>query len=327
MILLQIFGTYNVSLMLLSLAVILISILYAFLRGRASLSILIACVVLFLFQQISLYLGEFPDLTFALSNPLWMVYERAYDILIRFLPKNTTSALALEIAKNPFIFIGSLFAPLSSMYLHGDVWHILMNMLFLFFIGAPLEQRIGSKNFMVVYLVSGLVGSFCQYATGFPGIGASGALMGIFGAFAYLYPHERFIAFPLLIPMPASVLLIFFIAMDAIYQLTGAQANIAHLAHIGGVLGGIATAYFLSRRGTTGRIKKERKLNVYGLYTINNNLDAIQDAAREEIPEIRKAKVEAIVGNGICPECGSKPEIKGANVVCRHCGYNFSLYE
>jgi hypothetical protein len=213
------------------------------------------------------------------------------------------------------------------MYLHGDVWHILMNMLFLFFIGAPLEQRIGSKNFMLAYIVSGLVGSFCQYATGVPGIGASGALMGIFGAFAYLYPHERFIVFPLLIPMPAPVLLIFFIAMDALYQLTGGQANIAHLAHIGGVLGGVAVAYLLSKRGTTGRIKKGKKLNIYGLYTINNNLEAIQDAAREEIPEIRKARTEAIVGNGICPQCGSKPEIKGASVVCRHCGYNFSLYE
>jgi hypothetical protein len=207
-----------------------------------------------------------------------------------------------------------------------------MNMLFLFFIGAPLEQRIGSKNFMLVYLVSGLVGSFCQYATGVPGIGASGALMGIFGAFAYLYPHERFFIFPLPVPLPAYLMLILFVLMDVLSEFTGMEATgmeakIAHLAHIGGVLGGVAVAYLLSKQGTTGRIKKGRKLNIYGLYTINNNLETIQDAAREEIPEIRKARIEAIVGNGICPQCGSKPEIKGASVVCRSCGYNFSLYE
>jgi tRNA(Ile2) C34 agmatinyltransferase TiaS len=70
-----------------------------------------------------------------------------------------------------------------------------------------------------------------------------------------------------------------------------------------------------------------KKLNVYGLYTINSNLDLIQDAAREEILEVKRAKIERIVDSGVCPHCGSRPEIKGNNVVCRSCGYSFSLYE
>jgi len=328
LILLQVLSTANVFLLFLSLAVILVSIIYGFFRGRASVSMLIACVVVFLLQMLSDVVGSptiawfilTNNITSALSIPLWMVYGVTSDV---------------------FFITGSFFAPLASIFLHGDISHIFFNMLFLFFIGMPLEQRVGSRNFMLVYLISGLVGSFCQYATGVPGIGASGALMGVFGAFAYLYPHERFVIFPLFIPVPASVLLVIYIAIDALYGISGAMTGIAHLAHVGGVLGGIAVAYFLKRgayagspRTLTGRRRKPgiriasaKKLNTYGLYTINSNLDMIQDAAREEIPEVKRAKIDGIVNSGTCPHCGSRPEIRGNSVVCRSCGYSFSLYE
>ncbi|MDY6984908.1 MAG: rhomboid family intramembrane serine protease [Candidatus Thermoplasmatota archaeon] len=318
---LQILGLANISLLLIALLVIFVSIFYGFTRGRASLAMLLACVIVFFLQMISAAVGSSivlwsDDLTLALSRPVWMI-------------------LQTDLAEDPFFFLGSLFAPLTSIFLHGGFSHIFFNMIFLFFIGLPLEQRIGNKNFMWIYLISGLVGSFCQYATGIPGIGASGALMGLFGAFAYLYPHERFVVFPFFIPIPATLLLLLLVGIDAMYGIIGAQTGIAHLAHLGGVFGGIAVAYFLKKQkdkiGTTGArirtIRKKKKLNVYGLYTITPDLELIQDAAREEIPEVKKVKIESIVARGICPQCGSKPEIKGNTVVCRSCGYSFSLYE
>lgn len=323
---LQILNLANISLLLIALLVIFVSIFYGFTRGRASLAMLLACVIVFFLQRISAAVGNSivfwsDDLTFVLSHPVWMI-----------LPTNLLGSLFVE---DPFFFLGSLFAPLTSIFLHGDFSHIFFNMIFLFFIGLPLEQRLGGRNFMLIYLISGLVGSFCQYATGIPGIGASGALMGIFGAFAYLYPHERFVIFPFFIPVPATLLLLIFVGIDVIYGIAGAATGIAHLAHLGGVFGGIAVAYFLKKQKgktrTTGArirtIRTKNKLNVYGLYTITPDLELIQDAAKEEIPEIKKVKIESIVARGVCPQCGSKPEIKGNAVVCRSCGYSFSLYE
>ncbi len=320
---LQILSPANISLLLIALLVIFVSIFYGFTRGRASLAMLLACIILYFLQQISYAAGSWIDIdniTFALSQPLWMI------------PTNLLGSL---FAEDPFFFLGSLFAPLASIFLHGSFSHLFFNMIFLFFIGLPFEQRIGSRNFMLIYLISGLVGSFCQYATGIPGIGASGALMGLFGAFAYLYPHERFVVFPFFIPIPATLLLLILVGIDAMYEIMGAQTGVAHLAHLGGVFGGIAVAYFLKKQkgkiGTTGArirtIRTKKKLNVYGLYTITPDLELIQDAAREEIPEVKKVKIENIVAKGICPQCGSKPEIKGSTVVCRSCGYSFSLYE
>jgi membrane associated rhomboid family serine protease len=319
-VILQVISTANVTLILLALIVIFSSIIYGFFRGRASMAMLFACVIVFFLQRISNAVGNpivfWDNLTFVLSRPVWMI-------------------LQTSLAEDPFFLLASLFAPLASMFLHGDFSHIFFNMIFLFFIGLPLEQRIGSRNFMLIYLISGLVGSFCQYATGIPGIGASGALMGIFGAFAYLYPHERFVVFPFFIPIPATLLLLIYIGIDAMYGIMGVQTGIAHLAHLGGVFGGIAVAYFLKKQngkiGTTGArirtIRTKKKLNIYGLYTINPNLELIQDAAKEEIAEIKKAKIESIVEKGTCPQCGSKPEIKGNSVICMHCGYSFNLYE
>lgn len=328
MILLQILSTTNVFLLFLSLAVILVSIVYGFVRGRAAVAMLAACMVVFLLQRLSDAVGSptiawfilTNNITSALSIPLWIVYGVTGDI---------------------FFITGSFFAPLASVFLHADVIHLLFNMIFLSFVGMPLEQRIGSRNFMLVYIVSGLVGSFCQYATGVPGIGASGALMGVFGAFAYLYPHERFFVFPLPVPIQANVLLLLFVAIEFVSEFAGMEPNVAHLAHLGGIVGGIAVAYFLKRhtgdgspliRGDGGRTFRvltagRKKLNTYGLYTINSNLELIQDAAREEIEEVKRAKIEGIVNSGTCPRCGSRPEIRGNNVVCKHCGYSFNLYE
>jgi len=324
-VILQILSPVNISLLLIALLVIFVSIFYGFVRGRASLAMLLACVLVFFLQMIS-------D---AVDNPIVLWNNLIFELDLTFVLSRPVWMLPANLAGDPFFFLGSLFAPLASMFLHGDFSHIFFNMIFLFFIGLPLEQRIGSRNFMAIYLVSGLVGSFCQYATGIPGIGASGALMGIFGAFAYLYPHERFVVFPFFIPVPASILLLVYVGIDAIYGLTGTATGIAHLAHLGGVFGGIAVAYFLRKqKGKTGTtrarvrtIRAKKNLNVYGLYTINPNLELIQDAAKEEIPEVKKAKIESIVARGICPQCGSKPEIKGNAVVCRSCGYSFSLYE
>ena len=86
----------------------------------------------------------------------------------------------------------------SSMFMHGSPMHLLMNMLILILLGVPFEDRIGSKSFLRIYVISGLLGSLL---TGIISvwnqandletihIGASGAVFGIMGAFVLLYPR------------------------------------------------------------------------------------------------------------------------------------------
>src|SRR5690606_24584375 len=81
------------------------------------------------------------------------------------------------------------------MFLHGSGFHILFNMLWLWWMGKPVEDTLGSRNFAVLYLGAGIGGALVQLllsgviATG-PTIGASGAVFGIMVCFAIMYPSQ-----------------------------------------------------------------------------------------------------------------------------------------
>jgi Uncharacterized membrane protein (homolog of Drosophila rhomboid) len=222
---------FNIYLSVAAIVVMIIGIAYGFMKGNAFLSILIVCIILFIAQKIGTYV------TIMLSIPPWMIR----DLLFRDFSELPT-----------LLKITSSFAPLTSIFLHKNFTHIFFNMLFLFFVGMPLEQRIGNKNFMCIYLLSGLIGGFFQYSIGDYGIGASGAVLGILGAFAYLYPHERFTVFLLFIPLrniPIVFIAAFYLIVDVMLQISGGAPSIGHLAHIGGMVGGFAIAALIKRRG------------------------------------------------------------------------------
>ena len=94
----------------------------------------------------------------------------------------------------------NLLTLFSSMFIHSGPLHLLMNMLILILMGLPFEERVGTRAFVKIYLISGVLGSLL---TGLSAIhlgtneadsyhiGASGAVFGIMGAFAYLYPRDE----------------------------------------------------------------------------------------------------------------------------------------
>ena len=308
----QLINNFDIYLSVIAVLVMVAAIIYGFVKGNASLSILIACIVLFVMQHIN-------DNVFSmLAYPPWLFRNFSdFPVLLK---------------------ITSSFAPLTSMFLHANTFHIFFNMLFLCFVGMPLEQRIGSKNFMIIYVLSGLIGSFAQYSIGSPGIGASGAVLGILGAFAYLYPHEKFTVFLLFIPLrnvPIMFIAAFYLAMDLIFQMSGTAQGIGHLAHIGGIVSGFLIAALMKRKGrvkvyraSTGGTKiniNKKKLNVYELYNILRNKEKIELALNEDIPEVQRAIVENIIEEGRCPRCGEKLKIKGSRVECTGCDYCFNL--
>lgn len=136
-----------------------------------------------------------------------------------------------------------LWQLVSYMFLHGGLWHIVMNMFILWMFGAELERTWGTREFARFYFTAGIGAGIINVAfaalrpsTAYvPIIGASGAIYGILVAYAMLFP-ERYVYVYFLIPVKVKYLVIFLVALEffSTYQADG----VAHFAHLGGALVG-----------------------------------------------------------------------------------------
>jgi membrane associated rhomboid family serine protease len=159
----------------------------------------------------------------------------------------------------------------TSMFMHGGILHIAGNMLFLWVFGNNIEDRLGRVKFLIFYLLAGLLAVYTQALidTGStaPTIGASGAIAGVLGAYALLFPQARvltlifIIFFVTLVEIPALILLaIWFIlqfvpALGQVAVETGGDQGVAYFAHVGGFVFGLAVAGFILL--TRGRRDRE----------------------------------------------------------------------
>lgn len=147
------------------------------------------------------------------------------------------------------------------MFLHGSWDHVLLNMFSLWMFGRIIEQTMGSKNFLIYYLVCGVGAGICQefwqtgeffyfggaadlgkpglgaYLNSWQTIGASGAVYGILLAFGMTFPEERIMLLIPPIPMKAKYFVVGFAAIELLSAFT-TNGNVAHIAHLGGMLFG-----------------------------------------------------------------------------------------
>jgi len=126
--------------------------------------------------------------------------------------------------------------------MHGSIGHIFFNMLTLWMFGSTLENFWGSGRFLVFYIVCGIFAGIAQLIMQSNGIalGASGSIMGLMAAFAYLFPNTEmlFIFFP--IPIKAKYMIPGFMALDLFGGISPQTGdNVAHWAHLGGALTGL----------------------------------------------------------------------------------------
>jgi membrane associated rhomboid family serine protease len=123
------------------------------------------------------------------------------------------------------------------MFAHGGIFHLLFNMFALWMFGTMLERVWGPKRFLIFYLACGLASGVAQlFLEHNPAVGASGAIMGLFAAFAYLFPNTELIIFPIPVPVKAKYAVALLAAFDlfgGVYPAAG--GNIAHFAHLGGL--------------------------------------------------------------------------------------------
>ena len=134
-----------------------------------------------------------------------------------------------------------LFRPwtlLTYMFLHGDFWHVFMNMLVLFFFGPHLESKWGSREFIRYYLVCGLGGVALSFLfVSYSIIGASAAVYGVMLAFAMAWPDAPIYIWGIF-PVKAKWLVGFFVLITFTNAFGGAGGGVAHFAHLGGFAAG-----------------------------------------------------------------------------------------
>lgn len=157
------------------------------------------------------------------------------------------------------LFDGAVWQLVTYMFLHSlQVSHVLLNMLMLWFMGAELEARWGSRYFVFYYFCSGIGAGFLYtvgtwafaLATGstqalvIPVVGASGAIFGLMLAYGILF-GERMIHFMMLFPMKAKYFVLILGAVEVMTILTNGVGGgeVANLAHLGGLISGYLTLW------------------------------------------------------------------------------------
>ena len=137
-----------------------------------------------------------------------------------------------------------IWQPLTYMFVHGDFWHVAINMLVLFLFGSELETIWGRHGFIKYYLItgigSGLVWLFIQSFSSVPAylIGASGAVYGILTAYGLMFPN-RIVYIYFLFPVRVKYF-VMILGGIAFFSSLGSHSNISHLTHLSGMIIGFA---------------------------------------------------------------------------------------
>jgi len=148
-----------------------------------------------------------------------------------------TNFLALGWKSNPEIRDGEYYRLLTSMFLHGDFFHLLFNMYSLYQIGPAIINLFKPSGFAIVYFVSGIVGSLLSYFfNSNPSVGASGAIFGLVGALGAVAIVTQ--NYGLLINIFLILVINFLYALDPIHR-------IDNFGHLGGLVTGFLLGFIL----------------------------------------------------------------------------------
>lgn len=145
-------------------------------------------------------------------------------------------------------------------FLHGGFNHIFFNMFALWMFGLPIERVWGSQRFVMYYLVclvgAGITQLVVQQLSGefYPTIGASGAVFGLLLAYGVMFPNSRIFLIFLPIPIKAKWFVLIYGGIELMFGIAQALPQIAHFAHLGGLLFGFAVLWYWGwRPGMTWR--------------------------------------------------------------------------
>lgn len=153
--------------------------------------------------------------------------------------------LVLLLGLRPIALLQQPWTIVTNLFVHSGLWHILANMLTLYFFGSYLSRIIGDRRFLIIYFVGGILGNIFYIILGNPfaiAIGASGAVFALGGALAVMRPRIRVIVFPIPAPIPL------WIAVIGGFIILSFLPHVGWQAHLGGLVFGLIAGYFFKKR-------------------------------------------------------------------------------
>ncbi|HMD13094.1 MAG TPA: rhomboid family intramembrane serine protease [Bacteroidota bacterium] len=174
-------------------------------------------------------------------------------ILTSLLPGLTTQLMFV-----PAFVLVRPWTLITYMFLHAGFFHILFNMLALFFFGPRLELHIGDRQFLWLYFISGIMGAVLSifFTPHTAIVGASGAIFGVMLGFAYYWPTEPIYVYGIL-PIQARWLVVIMTGLSLFGGFGGMSDGTAHFAHLGGFLGGYLYLKFITANSRAARYQRQ----------------------------------------------------------------------
>ena len=312
-------------------------------------SILAICIMI---GSIVLAFAKKWMMTYALMVANFIVFI----LTLTFYKFGDVSAIIWDLGFRPIYltpeYFPQLYTLFTSMFVHGGFLHIIVNMMVFFFIGIAFEQRVGAKKFLAIYLITGVCGALLHSIMNLGPetntitlIGASGAIFGIMGAFAYSYPRDEVV-----MPIPLGIFMvlrkikviyavILFAVVETVIVIFDVQDNTAHFAHLGGLISGFILAAILIGRTKTHTAKGQTiYYDSYKPMTPSiidyNKLDKLastpdlkemlKKVENETVPQVRDVWLEHFFEKALCPKCKNPINHFDRKIWCENCGFRIS---
>jgi membrane associated rhomboid family serine protease len=222
----------------------------------------------------------------------WVMRLIVANVIMYFLEQTVPGVYSM-LAFQPRYVLSAPWTIVTYMFLHDrtGITHLLFNMLGLYFFGPRVEERLGSRRFITLYLISGVAGAILSYffAFGAGVVGASAAVFGVMLAFARFWPDVQIILF-FFVPMPARIAVIIMTVMALWSGLGGSRSGVADFAHLGGFAGGFLYLKYLEYRAG---VKKFRSQTVAAI--TNDSLTNWKRVDPKSVHEVNRDEVNRIL--------------------------------
>jgi membrane associated rhomboid family serine protease len=179
--------------------------------------------------------------SFSLGPVGFLIIANLILFIVTFIRPELIDWLGLS----PLTFLEKPWTIVTNLFVHSGIWHIIANMLTLYFFGSYLVRLTGKRDFLIVYFLGGILGNVVYLLLG-PllsiAVGASGAVFAVAGALTVLRPKLTVFIIPIPVPIPL------WIAVVGGFLMLSFSSGIAWQAHLGGLVTGLVAGLFFRRR-------------------------------------------------------------------------------